>query len=277
LVLGGTGFLGQMVCQRALLEGYAVSSLSRRGLPPSSDTAASSPSAVTTTTTAGKIDYRQGDARQPSSIANILNEGGYVGVIHCIGLLFDDESGLGDYNRFASGSGSIPDSESSYDAITRQTAFNAIDATMEYVKSQPTIEGGFPFIFTSAAEAGWPNMSFGDFVEERLAPDFLKRYLAAKRQVESKLLSSETTSVLRPVILRPSLIYSMDRPASFPAVGAFFIGSKIGLPFIDEPVSVQSLSKTMIRALNPKTTMPNNKSQPVQGVLRYPEINELGS
>lgn len=34
LVLGGTGFLGQTVCKRALAEGFQVTSLSRRGLPP---------------------------------------------------------------------------------------------------------------------------------------------------------------------------------------------------------------------------------------------------
>ena len=35
LVLGGTGFLGNSVAARAVLDGYSVTSLSRRGLPPS--------------------------------------------------------------------------------------------------------------------------------------------------------------------------------------------------------------------------------------------------
>lgn len=75
LVLGGTGFLGQTVCRRALLEGYTVTSLSRRGQPPSSSSDAKS-----SQYTAGNIDYRTGDAREMGSISNILAEGGYVGM-----------------------------------------------------------------------------------------------------------------------------------------------------------------------------------------------------
>ncbi len=74
LVLGGTGFLGQTVCRRALLEGYSVTSLSRRGLPPSSSSAAASSQYA-----AGNIDFRAGDARQKETVSSILAEGGYVG------------------------------------------------------------------------------------------------------------------------------------------------------------------------------------------------------
>jgi hypothetical protein len=69
LVLGGTGFLGQTLCKRATLEGYSVTSLSRRGLP----------SPESSKNSVGNIEYRMGDARKIESISNILNEGGYVG------------------------------------------------------------------------------------------------------------------------------------------------------------------------------------------------------
>jgi hypothetical protein len=186
-----------------------------------------------------------------------------AGIIHCVGLLFDDASGFGRFNRFASGSGSLPDSGSTYDTITRLTAFNAIEAAVDYAESSG-LEVPLPVCFTSAAEAGWPDMAGGSFIENTLAPDFLRRYLEAKRAVEKKLLSSEPP--LRPVIVRPSLIYTMDRPASFPAVGAFFVGNKVGLPFVDQPVSVQSLANSMVRSI----------SRPdVRGILRYKEINAL--
>eukprot|EP00531_Pseudo-nitzschia_arenysensis_P002298 CAMPEP_0116147668 /NCGR_PEP_ID=MMETSP0329-20121206/17886_1 /TAXON_ID=697910 /ORGANISM="Pseudo-nitzschia arenysensis, Strain B593" /LENGTH=307 /DNA_ID=CAMNT_0003643629 /DNA_START=66 /DNA_END=989 /DNA_ORIENTATION=+ len=252
LVLGGTGFLGQTICRRALLEGYQVTSLSRRGLPP--DEASGK---------GASIDFRAGDARKPDTVSNILQEGGYVGVVHCIGLLLDDASGLGDYNRFVSGSGSVPDENSSYETITKLTAFNAIDATLNFANDGEASK--FPFVFTSAAEAGWPDVTGGAQIEEFLAPEWLKRYLAAKRSVEKKLLG--TSEKLRPIIVRPSLIYSLDRPASYAPVGAFFVGNKLGLPFVDRPVTVQSLANAVVKSIA--------QDSKVEGILRYTEIDSL--
>ncbi|GAX16852.1 hypothetical protein FisN_5Hh225 [Fistulifera solaris] len=251
LVLGGTGFLGQNVCEQALQAGYDVVSLSRRGLPPSGGVS--------------NVDYRQGDARLKASVANIFGESSnFAGVVHCIGLLFDDQSGLGSLNVYVSGSGSLPDAASTYETITRQTAFNAIEVATEYANKNALQQ--FPFCFTSAAEAGWPDVAGGDLIENYLAPDFLKRYLVAKRAVEAKLLSSEPT--LRPIIVRPSLIYSMDRPLSFPPVGAFFVGNKVGLPFVDRPVTVQNLSNAMVKAI---------ARDDVKGLLRYQQIDDISS
>ena len=89
LVLGGTGYLGQTICQKAVLEGYSVVSLSRRGLP---SRGTSKLQESLESFDSSKVDYRQGDARQIESIRNILNEGGFAGMIHCVGLLFDDAS-----------------------------------------------------------------------------------------------------------------------------------------------------------------------------------------
>jgi nucleoside-diphosphate-sugar epimerase len=266
LVLGGTGFLGQEICHRAALDGYLVTSLSRRGLPAPLASQSSNSFAATSNRSASlNIDYRQGDARRRDAINSILREGGYNGVVHCIGLLLDEESGLGNLNRYASGSGSVPDADSTYDTITRVTAFNAIEAVSDYCKDLRT-ETSFPFCFISAAEAGWPDVSGGSIIENTLAPDFLRRYLSAKRSVESKLLDSKPT--LRPVIFRPSLVYSTDRPASFLAVGAFVLGNAIGLPFVDHPVTVQSLATAVVRTM----------SRPlIKGIQRYQDIEELAA
>ena len=75
LILGGTGFLGQTICKRANLEGYSVTSLSRRGVPPPSKSTDTTSAASSSST----VDYRMGDARNIESIQQILNEGGYVG------------------------------------------------------------------------------------------------------------------------------------------------------------------------------------------------------
>lgn len=278
LVLGGTGFLGQQVCREAVRRGYRATSLSRRGLPPPSDDGKrreADPDLLE------KVDYRQGDARNPDSVRNILmgegqdqDGGNYVGIVHCVGLLFDDASGLGNLNKFASGSGSLPDSESTYERITRDTAYNAIDLAAEYAEANANNKpGGFPFVFTSAAEAGWPDVPGGEFVENVLAPDFLRRYLKAKREVEGRLLGNDEggggsapSPLLRPVIFRPSLIYSKERVGSYLPVGAFFVGNKVGLPFVDRPVTVQNLARAIVEAV----------SDPgVRGVMRYRQIDDL--
>lgn len=247
-----SGFLGETIARRAVLEGYSVTSLSRRGKPVEKEA----------DTSTDKIDFRVGDACQIEAIERILEEGGYTAVIHCIGVLFDSESGIGNLNRFVSGSGSVPDKSSTYDDITKMTAFNAISAAEAYAQKL----GGepLPFIFSSAAEAGWPDVRGGSSVERFLAPKWLKRYLEAKRSVEIRLQEDQT--LLRPVIFRPSLIFSLDRLLSLPPVGAFYVGSKLGLPFVDRPVTVQSLSTAIVRSIgNPK----------VRGVYRFKDIDEL--
>jgi NAD dependent epimerase/dehydratase family len=266
LVLGGTGYLGQVVCEKAVRAGYSVVTLSRRGLPPPSS---SSSSSTVTKDWWKNVEYRKGDARQQESIASILDEGNICGVIHCIGLLFDDASGLGAYNQYVSGSRSLPDSDSTYDTITRLTAFHAIDATIAYgnkmnlTTAAATTKTAIPFCFTSAAEAGWPEVTGGNLIE-RLMPDFIHRYMVAKRAVEAKLLASQP--MLRPIIVRPSLIYSWDKIASLPAVGTFTFLNQIGVPFVDRPVTVDALASAIVRAIGDES---------IVGIQRYPQIDRL--
>ncbi len=275
--------MGGNIARRAVLEGYGVTSLSRSGRPSSSrgrgNRERQRQQEQLENCDCDGIDYRKGDAREIGIVEGILDEGGYVAVFHCIGLLFDGESGntLRSLNKFVSGSGSIPEPSSTYDDITRVTAFHAISAAEKYSsKRMSETEGGdfepLPFIFTSAAEAGWPDVSGGSFVERTIAPRWLKRYLEAKRAVEDRLMNGENASgsrqqkLLRPVIFRPSLIYSLDRVASLPPVGAFFVGNRVGLPFVDRPVSVQTLSTAAVRSIS---------NTHVRGVLRFKEIDRL--
>ena len=114
------GFLGGNVAKRAILEGYSVTCLSRRGKMPES----SNPDdADDNMLNSNSIKYCVGDARDKSVLRNILlndNENDeFVAVVHCIGLLFDTNSGFWKVNRFISGSGSIPDEALNYDEITR--------------------------------------------------------------------------------------------------------------------------------------------------------------
>lgn len=169
----------------------------------------------------------------------------------------------GKYNRFASGSGSVPDPESTYDDITRKTAYYAIDAAQQYSQGSSI---ALPFVFISCAEAGWPDVPGGSLIENNLAPEWLQRYLTAKRAVESKLMDSY--GPLRPIIFRPSLIFSYERLPSLPPVGAFFLGNAVGLPFVDRPVTVQALAAAVVNSLSDVT---------VSGVQRYKDIDDLSS
>merc|ERR1712176_1221659 len=97
--------------------------------------------------------------------------------------------GLQGLNNIVSGSKSIPDPErSTYDNITRKTMFNVIDAVekkaanpLNMIKKAGGNGKKTPLAFVSCAEAGWPDVALGDFVEDKLAPTWLKKYLVAKR------------------------------------------------------------------------------------------------
>jgi len=128
-------------------------------------------------------------------------------------------------------------------------------------------ERRFPFIFISAAEAGWPDVPGGPQIENLLAPGWLRRYMMAKRAVETKLLGNDNGK-LRPIVVRPSLIYSLDRPASYLPVAAFYVGNKLGLPFVDRPVTVQSVANVVVRSISQDS---------MEGILRYPEIDSLSN
>ena len=265
LLLGGSGFLGSAIAKRALMEGYEVTSLSRRGKTQTSKDGKTSQEDVLE-----KVKFVQGDARDPDTVQKLLvseKQMPFTAVVHSIGLLLDGKSGLGKYNQFVSGSGSTPDIQSTYDDITRKTAFHAIDALIQQTSKLKISNPPIPFVFISAAEAGWPEMPGGSFIEQNLAPDWLRRYLTAKRAVEDKLMSVDATRI-RPIIFRPSLIFSLDRLASLAPVGAFFVGNKMGLPFVDRPVTVQALACAVVRSLEDTN---------VRGVQRYKEIDALCS
>jgi len=236
LVLGGSGFAGARICAVALQAGWDVVSLSRRGAPEAR---------------AGleAVDWRSGDATQPDAVRALLRETPCHAVWHAVGLLFE-----GDSNRLVSGSGSVPAPGATYDLVTRQSALAAAAAAAELCVRLP---GGAPppFGFVSAAEAGW---TFDAPVE------WLQRYLIAKRAVEKELVEGYgAAGSLRPIILRPSLVWSESRPLALPAVAAFYAANAVGLPFVDKPVHVETLARAAVSALG---------DAEARGVMRCPEM-----
>jgi nucleoside-diphosphate-sugar epimerase len=78
---------------------------------------------------------------------------------------------------------------------------------------------------------------------------WLEEYLVAKRAVEARLGEMTEAGAIRGSCLRPSLVYSPDKPAAMPAVGAFYVGNAIGLPFVDMPVTVDTLASAAVRCV----------------------------
>ncbi len=248
LLLGGSGFVGSAVAERALAAGFAVTSISRRGRPATGDDGWPPRRVV------AEVDWRTGDATDPDVITRVLAEGGFSGVMHAIGMLLDN-----DFNKYASGSGSVPSPGATYDAVTRQTCLAAAAAAAEHC-----VRGGGdappPFVFVSAAEAAW---TFEAPVE------FLRLYLDAKRAVERELLDGYGAGgLLRPVILRPSLVWTPRRPLALPAVAAFWAANAAGVPFVDRPVSVDTLAAAAVAALGDAS---------VSGVKGWKEMEALAA
>jgi len=250
LVIGGNGFVGREVCKNAVKAGYKVTSLSRRGeCPKPGDELLS------------QVEWRAGNALDKAVVSKMVGEADAV--VHCIGLLFDVDSGLKILNTFTSASGSKPDDSSTYDRITRETMFNVVDAINgKLTLLPPPLGTPMPMAFISCAEAGWPDVQFGEQVEEA-SPDWLKRYLAAKRSVEAKLAS---TNKLRPIIYRPSLIWDWKKFDVLPVIPVFNIASALGVPFIDKTVRVEDLGKAIVAGL---------VDAEVSGVQRFAQIESL--
>ena len=158
------------------------------------------------------------------------------------------------------------------------------------------------FIFISAAEAGWTLPAPVDFLERYLIAkrSVEKKLLAfsndhAKSTVGNQKKSmntsnryrnnnnsssgdsnsnrsnsddsDETVVKLRPVIFRPSLIWTWKRPTALLSVIPFYIGSRIGLPFVDRPVTVENLIDAMIYSIDSN----------VEGIMKFNDIDIMSS
>lgn len=258
-VLGGTGYVGSAVCERLVNRGHTVTAVSRRGENPKPESKELS-----------QVNWVQGDATDPKTVARVLKDSDAA--VHAIGLLFDVDSGLANINRIVSGSGSVPGEASTYDAITRSTAFNVIDAIE---KKQATNLGNlvaknknrYPFCFVSAAEAGWPDVPFGKTIDEKLAPEWLNKYLIAKRAVEARLKeSNESKGTLRAAIYRPSLIWDWSKLDVLPVIPVFNLAAALGVPFVDKTVRIETLADAIVAGL---------EGEDVEGVQRVTEMEEI--
>lgn len=257
-VFGGTGYVGSAVCERLIKRGHEVTAVSRRGVNPKPDSEELS-----------QVNWVQGDATDVKTVDSLLKDSDAA--VHAIGLLFDVDSGLAGLNKIVSGSGSVPGDASTYDAVTRTTAFNVISS----IEKKQSVNLGaimkkngsrFPFCFVSAAEAGWPEVTFGSTVD-KLAPGWLNKYLVAKRAVESRLRESdESKGTIRSSMYRPSLIWDWTKFDVLPVIPVFNAAAAVGVPFVDKTVRVETLADAIVAGL---------ENDDVEGVQRVGEMEKL--
>lgn len=293
LILGGSGFVGSHVCRLAISRGYDVVVVTRRG-PGPLNAAHGDPIL--------KADWTQrGDARDPEFLRSVMagpsagGRGPFDAVVHCVGVLFDGASGLGSLNRIVSGIGSLPDASATYDDITKKTVDALADAAGEHCAP------GTPFVFMSAAEAGWPDMPGGTFVERWIAPSFLQRYLSAKRGAEAVVntmvagrqggeqqqqqqadgsgagsrvsrrasASGSASQHLRGVTIRPSFVWRWSKLDILVPAFIYSILNAVGVPFVDRPVRVDDVAEAVLEAVQLEAT--------VWGTQHYADIDRLAA
>lgn len=205
LVCGGSGFLGREVCRSAVARGWAVTSLSRRGVNPEPGCSA-----------LDEVSWVAGDASDQVLLDQLSSQ--TDAFVHSVGLLLDTESGLGALNVVTSGSRSVPSAGATYDSVMRKSAI----ALLEAAKGDTTRR---PFVFVSASEAGWPEIPAGRAIEPRLF-EFLGRYLTAKRGVEAALANEAS---VRPLLVRPSLMWSWGKLDVLPILPVWNTFSALGV------------------------------------------------
>ena len=334
-VLGGTGFVGSQVCRIAVQSGFDVTAMSRRGVNPSpGDQDLDQVSYVVgDATDAPTVDKLVADADAVVHAVGLLFDvDSGLKQLNLIGermrMQRDNAwpTALPAHPHHAahpphtahlphpthlahaprritavSGSRSTPGEASTYDRITRLTAFNVIGALKKRIAKPFGNKGPVPFAFVSAAEAGWPEVTGGEAVE-KLAPDWLSRYLVAKRAVEAELDPSSANGKIRPIIYRPSLIWNWQKLDVLPIIPIFNAGesgidakpsrrqntrfitnrhlttyprhrslskaSAIGIPFVDKTVRVETLASAIVAGIEDGLCT---------GVKRFPEMEELAS
>ena len=164
------------------------------------------------------------------------------------GLLFDVDSGPAGVNKIVSRSGSVPGNSSTYDAVTRTTAFNVIDTIerKKYGLGGVLSKGRFPLCFVSEAEAGCPDVPFGETMHA-LAPGWWSRYLVAKRAVETRLgKSNERRDRIRSSIYPPSLIWDWTKFDAPLVIPVFSVLAAAGVSFMDKTVRVETLADAIV-------------------------------
>lgn len=216
LVLGGNGFIGSKVVQKAIDNGYEVV-VGCRTPQESKD-----------------FDWVKIDALDEVSLQKHIEDNDYYAIVNCIGILFDNSSNLRKLNKLFSGSGNYAKKENeNYKNIIEGISMNIFNSAKPSTK----------MVFMSAAETKWEKSKIGRVFEKIFIPSFLKEYLKRKRIVDSQIDGDE-----RVKIFYPSIVYQWKQVWKIPVVMMFRVGS-LFLPIFYNPIHVDKLSNRIIQSI----------------------------
>ena len=77
-----------------------------------------------------------------------------------------------------------------------------------------------------------------------------------------------STGTLRPVIVRPSLIWDWKKFDVLPIIPVFNIASAVGVPFVDKTVRVEDVGRSIVAGL---------LDEEVSGVQRFDAMERLSA
>ncbi|KAJ7449869.1 mitochondrial protein [Mycena latifolia] len=239
VVIGGNGFIGSAICRSALAHGLQVTSVSSSGRPYQT-AKGHTPAWV------AKVDWQQGDALRPETLARHLDGAG--GVVHTLGILLEDagykravrDGDVPALFRALVGSGRNPlagPSAPTYEAMNRDSALRVCEAFMASAPPATAAAGVRPFVFLSAADV--------------FRPWIAARYLETKREAErglTALLAADPTR-FRGVYLRPGLVYhAHQRPLTTPAAALLDLSASL---HANLPEAVRSPLRAALAQLPP--------------------------
>jgi anaphase-promoting complex subunit 7 len=107
-----------------------------------------------------------------------------------------------------------------------------------------------PFVYVSAAEAGWQSNELGWKIEHNVALGWLGRYLSAKRAVEAALTAEAAAAGLRPIIARPSFMWDPTKLDILPLLPIWATGDalNIGNGTFSPPLRVETAGAGIVAA-----------------------------
>lgn len=214
-------------------------------------------------TSLDKVNWVKGSGTDADLLRSLVGESDAV--VHSIGLLLDESSGLKNLNFITSGSGSVPGKGATYDSEMRGTAMALMEA------AAPSEAKELPFVFVSAAEAGWKDDSLGSKIEAFMEKRgfFLPRYLAAKRIVEDALLSTSSPPAnVKPIIARPSFMYSPTKLDILPLIPVWTVLNKVKPSTFSPPLRVEVAGAAIVDLIADSS---------VRGVVSSSELRDRAS